>query len=210
VEFQNSVDTNSLYQLLENQIVPLYYAKPDGKLPLAWLQLMRESIRSVTPVFNTHRMVQEYTERLYTRAQSAFDEFIADNCRAASELSQWKAQMRNDWPQVQIYDVQIGNADRHNIPVGESLQLSAKLHLGSVDPKHVLVQAYHGEIEIDGVRNPAATALHQVQRADGDGNYLYEGVVPAAESGTYGFSVRVMPTHPHMMQAHELRLITWS
>ena len=55
-EFQNEVDASSLYQLLENQIVPLYYAKPDGKLPLAWLQLMRESIRSVTPVFNTQRM----------------------------------------------------------------------------------------------------------------------------------------------------------
>src|SRR5437588_773144 len=65
VEFQNDVDINSLYQLLENQIIPLYYAKPDGRLPLAWLQLMRESIRSVTPVFNTHRMVKEYTERLY-------------------------------------------------------------------------------------------------------------------------------------------------
>ena len=52
-EFQNEVDASSLYQLLENQIVPLYYAKPDGKLPLAWLQLMRESIRSVTPVFPT-------------------------------------------------------------------------------------------------------------------------------------------------------------
>ena len=65
-EFQNEVDAASLYQLLENQIIPLYYAKPDGKLPLAWLQLMRESIRSVTPVFNTHRMVEEYTERLYS------------------------------------------------------------------------------------------------------------------------------------------------
>jgi Glucan phosphorylase len=49
VEFQSEVDAASLYQLLENQIIPLYYAKPDGKLPLAWLQLMRESIRSVTP-----------------------------------------------------------------------------------------------------------------------------------------------------------------
>lgn len=210
VEVQNSVDTNSLYQLLENQIVPLYYAKPDGKLPLAWLQLMRESIRSVTPVFNTHRMVQEYTERLYTPAERAYEEFAADNCRAATELSRWKAQMRNDWPQVQIYDVQIRNADRHNILVGESLQVSAKLHLGSVDPKHVRVEAYHGEIEIDGVRNPAATVLREERHAEGLGNYVYEGAVPAAESGTYGFSVRVVPTHPHLMQAHELRLITWS
>ena len=115
-EFQNEVDATSLYQLLENQIIPLYYAKPDGKLPLAWLQLMRESIRSVTPVFNTHRMVEEYTERLYLPAAKAHEEFSRDGWRAATVLSQWKAQMRKDWPQVRISDVQIGNKDRQNIP----------------------------------------------------------------------------------------------
>src|SRR5438046_10099544 len=59
IECQNQVDANRLDQLLEHQLIPLYYAKPDGKLPLAWLQLMRESIRSVTPVFNTQRMEKE-------------------------------------------------------------------------------------------------------------------------------------------------------
>jgi starch phosphorylase len=43
-----------------------------------------------------------------------------------------------------------------------------------------------------------------------DGNYIYQGAVPASQSGTYGFSVRVVPTHPCLMQMHELRLITWS
>ena len=92
----------SLYQLLENQIIPLYYAKPDGKLPLAWLQLMRESIRSVTPEFNTHRMVKEYTERLYVPAAQAYREFLQNDCAAASDLSQWKSRIRKDWPQVKI------------------------------------------------------------------------------------------------------------
>ena len=91
-EFQNEVDASSLYQLLENQIVPLYYAKPDGKLPLAWLQLMRESIRSVTPVFNTQRMVKEYTEQLYIPAAQAHENLSRDGCGAATHLSQWKTQ----------------------------------------------------------------------------------------------------------------------
>ena len=127
VEFQSEVDAGSLYQLLENQVIPLYYAKPDGKLPLAWLQLMRESIRSVTPVFNTHRMVKEYAERLYTPAEQAYEEFARDNGKAAIALSQWKAQMRKAWPQVRIEDVQVANADRQSILVGESLQVSAKV-----------------------------------------------------------------------------------
>ncbi|MEP7014474.1 MAG: alpha-glucan family phosphorylase, partial [Verrucomicrobiota bacterium] len=209
VEFQNEVDTSSLYQLLENQIIPLYYAKPDGKLPLAWLQLMRESIRSITPVFNTHRMVKEYAERLYINAMQSHQGFSHENCAAASQLSEWKTRMRKDWPQVRIYDVQVANQDRQDIPVGESLELTARVHLGGVDPKHVRVEAYHGEAENGGVKNPIVTVLSESNQ-NGDGSYIYRGSVPASESGAYGFSVRVVPTHPHLMQTHELRLITWS
>ncbi len=210
VDYQSEVDASSLYQLLENQIIPLYYAKPDGKLPLAWLQLMRESIRSVTPVFNTHRMVQEYTERLYCPAELAEAEFARDDCRAAVELSQWKARIRKDWAQIRVHDVQIGNEDRHNILVGDALRVTAQVHLGDVNPEHVRVEAYHGEADNDQVRNPAITPLFQSDQSQGSGNYVYHGTVPATESGMYGFSVRVVPTHPHLVQAHELRLITWS
>jgi glycogen phosphorylase len=209
-EFQNEVDASSLYQLLENQIIPLYYAKPDGKLPLAWLQLMRESIRSVTPVFNTQRMVKEYTEHLYIPAAQSHENFSRDGCVSAAQLSQWKAQIRKDWPQVQISDVQVVNKDRQNILVGESLQISTRVHLGAVDPNHVRVEAYHGEVDNGDIRNPTATVLNQSSEVDGNGNYIYQGSVPASESGTYGFSVRVVPTHPCLMQVHELRLITWS
>jgi starch phosphorylase len=208
-DFQNEVDAASLYQLLENQVIPLYYAKPDGKLPLAWLQLMRESIRSVTPIFNTHRMVKDYTEKLYLPAAKAHAEFSRDGYLAANELSQWKAQMRKDWPQVRITDVQIGNKDRQNIPVGEPLQVSARVHLGVLDPKNVRVEAYHGEAENDSLRDAMVTALAEGRRVAA-GDYIYEGAVPAAESGTYGFSVRVIPTYPHLHQAHELRLIAWA
>jgi starch phosphorylase len=171
---------------------------------------MRESIRSVTPVFNTQRMVKEYTKRLYIPAAKSYEDFSRDGCGAATQLSQWKTQVRKDWPQVQIFDVQIGNKDRKNISVGESLQISARVHLGAVDPKHVRVEAYHGEVDNGDLRNPTATVLNQSSQADGDGNYIYQGSVPSAESGTYGFSVRVVPTHSHLMQGHELRLITWS
>ena len=209
-EFQNAVDTTSLYQLLENQIVPLYYAKPDGKLPLAWLQLMRESIRSVTPIFNTHRMVKEYAERLYIPAAQAFEELQREGCKPAIELSQWKSRIRKDWAQVQIYDVQVGNENRHNILVGDALELTAKVHLGAVNPQHVRVEAYYGEPQSDDLTNPNVTVLQQAEHQSGNGHYVYRGSVPAAESGTYAFGVRVVPTHPHLMQNHELRLITWS
>jgi starch phosphorylase len=154
-------------------------------------------------------MVKEYTERLYVPAAQSHESFARENCQPAAELSQWKTRIRKDWPQVRVYDVQIGNKDRQNISVGESLQVSAHVHLGDVDPRHVRVEAYHGEADNGGIKNPIVTVLSENHR-NGDGSYIYQGSVPASDSGAYGFSVRVVPTHPHLLQAHELRLITWS
>ena len=86
---------------------------------------------------------------------------------------------------------------------------TARVHLGAVDPQHVRVEAYHGEAENGGIKNPAITMLNQAGQ-NGDGTYFYRGSVPASESGAYGFSIRVLPTHPHLQQDYELRLITWS
>ena len=88
---------------LETQIIPLYYAKPDGRLPLAWMQLMRESIRSVRPVFNTHRMVKEYAERLYEPAARAHKHaWRGRAARKPSSFRAWKDDIRKAWPQIRI------------------------------------------------------------------------------------------------------------
>ena len=118
--------------------------------------------------------------------------------------------MRKDWPQVRITDVQIGNKDRQNIQVGDSLQVSAKVHLGAVDPKHVRVEAYHGEAENGALAQSYRDGAREGKTPEAGWRLPLRGTVPASESGTYGFSVRVVPTHPHLMQAHELRLIAWS
>ena len=133
VELQNEVDAESLFHVLETQIVPLYYAKPDGKLPLAWIHLMRESIRSVTPVFNTHRMVMEYHQRLYARAATAHAKLAAKDCKAATDLSEWKKLMRAKWSGVNIYDVALQHPDHLNIHVGDPLEISCRVYLGDLE-----------------------------------------------------------------------------
>jgi starch phosphorylase len=105
-------------------------------------------------------MVKEYTERLYIPAARSHENFAQNGCEPATQLSQWKARMRRDWPQVRIHDVQVGNKDRQNIVVGESLQVSAHVHLGDVDPNHVRVEAYHGEAENGGIKNPSVSVLN--------------------------------------------------
>ncbi len=210
VEFQNEVDVESLFHTLETQVIPLYYAKPDGRLPIAWLRLMRESMLSVTPVYNTHRMVKEYQERLYDTAAKGYHVLNADKGKQASALSDWKNKMRRDWGQIRISDVQIEHTDRTHIQVGDTLPVRARVDLGPTQPGEVIVQAYYGENRENAIEKPTIMELTQFEPVDKNGGYLYRGAIPSNESGAYGLSVRVVPTHPNLTQQHELRLITWA
>lgn len=213
--FQDDADIQSLYHVLENQIIPLYYAKPDGRLPLAWIQLMRESIRTIVPVFNTHRMVGEYNERLYEPAARAFSALSANHCARAKELSAWITAIRTKWPQIRVdnYGISHDLVDRDGTNgfffVGEQVKVSAEVHLGSVTPEHVRVMAYFGLVENNRIAGATMSAL-AIERQLDDSNYIFSGMIPASESGAYGLNIRVVPTHPHLTQDHELRLITWA
>ena len=210
VDFQNEVDVESLFHILETQVIPLYYAKPDGKLPIAWLRLMRESMLSVTPVYNTHRMVKEYQERLYDKAARGYQTLNADTGKEAVVLSEWKNKMRRDWPQIRISDVQLESADRTRIQVGDKLAVRARVDLGAVEPSEVRVQVYYGENRENAIVQPTILELTSFEKLDKSGGYLYRGSIPSSESGAFGLSVRVVPTHPNLTQEHELRLISWA
>ncbi len=208
-KYEDEVDVASLFNALESQIIPLYYAKPDGRLPLAWLNLMRESIRTIVPVFNTHRMVSEYTERLYEPASRAHAALTADGCKQSVEVSQWKSNIRRDWPHVTVTDVNVRPGHGPNVLVGEHVTVSARVALGPIKPDEVHVEAYFGESDNGTIVRPTTLPLEKGEKL-GDGTYRYTGSIPATESGSYGLSVRVLPTHPHLTQAHELRLIAWA
>ncbi|QQL44501.1 alpha-glucan family phosphorylase [Sulfuriroseicoccus oceanibius] len=208
--FQNHVDAASLYHLLESQIVPLYYTKPDGNLPLAWIQVMQESMKTVTPMYNTERMVTEYNERFYERAAKARSIFTPNDCAAAAALADWKNEIRRNWEQIRIDHVDVAVTDPLDVPVGDPVTVEARVHFGEVNPDHVSVEAYYGESDEHNIISPTIQPLERVEGPDQTGCLTYRGQIIPSDSGAFGLSVRVVPTSPHLVQAHELRRITWS
>ncbi len=207
--YEDEVDIHSLFHVLETQILPLYYAKPDGRLPLAWINLMRESIRTIVPVFNTHRMVKEYTQRLYAPAAAAHATLIGNSCAKAVELARWKDSIRRDWSHVKLSDTAIQTGNGVNVTVGDAVEVSVRVSLGPIAPEFVRVQAFLGESVNGQITHPATIDLSQVEKF-GNGVFRFAGTIPTCDSGSYGLNVRVIPTHPNLIQEHELRLITWA
>jgi starch phosphorylase len=183
---QNSV---SLYETLEQQIVPLYYSGVGAGVPDAWVDHMKNSIETLTPVYNTDRMVQDYTNKFYVNTALRFTSFRDRRYKKAVETEMFKAYVQDNWNIVHVDSV----VDRPGSSDPSKKRIEAIVQVGFFELKNIIVEAvYHGEV--DGRWFPIIEKMEHVGVKDGHLN-VYAGLVPAHLVHGPHFYVRVRPDH---------------
>lgn len=208
-EEQDAVESEALYDILEQDVAPLFYDRPtaDG-LPRKWIERMKAAIRTCAPVFSTYRMVQEYSDRFYISCAERRAAMMANERKRAIELAQWKERVRNEWGNVRISDVR--HEDRRGLVVGSRLGVSASVHLGSLTPEDVTVEVFAGPLDPDGiVRRGRSSEMRYTLEAEGNAA-RFQGEVLCTDTGQMGFAVRCIPSHPDLAEKHETSLIRWA
>ncbi|MBI2321309.1 MAG: alpha-glucan family phosphorylase [Chloroflexi bacterium] len=207
-ETQDEVEARALYELLEKNIVPLFYDRgPDG-LPRGWIARMKASIAGITPVFNTHRVVGEYTQRFYLPAHAAYRRLSEDGFAPARSLAAWRQRVRETWPQVRVVDVSVDGPEV--LAVGDSLHVLARIRLGPLRPDEVLVQVLHGPVTAEGEIGTSNVVTMTLGEEACRGEAAFGTALVCAQSGLHGFLVRVLPRHPDLPDPFEPRLVVWS
>lgn len=202
-------EAHALYDLLEYDIVPLFYERGADRLPRRWIERMQASMAKLNGVYNTHRMVREYTERYYLPANRRSAELNSDGGRRAVELAEWRQRMYDAWERVRVVEL-TSDHGTDAVSVNERVPVRATLDLGGIDADSVAVELYQGPIDADGnVADGLATPMRLDGPAD-DGNWTYSAEVTFARSGTSGFTVRVVPSQPDLVTRMIPGLITWA
>jgi starch phosphorylase len=205
--YQDDVESRAIYDLLEQEIVPLFYTRTSDGLPRGWVRMMKRSMRTICPVFNTIRMVQEYTERSYWPSAQRYRVLTADHLKKATDLAHWRRGLLRGWAQVRVEAVEADGADPMH--VGGQLVVKARVNLGSFTPNDVEVQLFHGAVDSLGeIPNPGTATMSHNGPPEG-GVWVYQGVIPCRASGQHGYAVRVLPRHPHLANAFEPGLVCW-
>ncbi len=99
-DYQNSVESESLYNILENEIIPMYYNRGADGIPREWISRIKESMKTICPIFNTNRMVREYTEKFYMNAHKNYKKFSEDNFNKTKSFTQWQKKITEKWAGV--------------------------------------------------------------------------------------------------------------
>jgi starch phosphorylase len=205
---QDLVESEALYEILEKEVVPIFYDRGRDGLPRKWLQRMKTAIRTICPVFNTNRMVQEYTERFYIPCTLRRAALRADKRQRSIALTTWKEKVLKNWSQVRILNVD--SEPTENLLYGSSLTVYADVDLDSLDPDDVVVEILYGDIDATGnIRKGEVVTMRHTQVSTKN-VYRFEGAIPCQKTGQQGFSVRVIPSHKDLANKHETGLITWA
>jgi starch phosphorylase len=206
--YQDHVEAESLYDLLEKEIIPLFYDRTADGLPRRWLARMKASMKTIPPVFNTNRMLVDYTERLYLSSIQRWKHLTAEGFAAAKRLSQWRDSMGKRWPQVRIMGVQANEGEE--LAVGSRLDVQARVHLGAVNPDEVSVELFYGPIDPHGQISEGQSAPMECQgQTTTDGTYRFVGAVPCVRSGQHGYAVRIVPKNADLPNRYVSGLISW-
>jgi starch phosphorylase len=203
---RDAIEADSLFDLLEHQIVPMYYIRTEGPVPRRWVTRVKHGLESLGPKVNASRMVREYATRLYEPAAQQGAQASADGYAEARGLAAWKQRVLTAWDDVAIVDVV---AETGVLELDGTRHVTARVDLGSLDPADVAVQLVHGPVGAgDELVEPSAVPMTLTSR-DGTAT-TYEGTFRGAQVGRYGFTVRVLPSHAGLASPVDLGRIAWA
>ncbi len=207
-EMQDHIESRELYNLLERDIVPLFYRRGhDDGMPRRWVDMMRTGLRRLVPVFNAHRMVQEYTKRYYAPCSQRYQELCRADFEGAKELAVWRQKLMTEWHGVGVTEV--SGPDSLEMKVGETPRINATVDLGRLTPQDVTVEIYYGRIDQNGEFTDRNTTVMNMAGENG-GRYLYEGSITCSVTGRFGYTVRVLPSRERLENRFVMGLLTWA
>jgi starch phosphorylase len=179
----DALEAEALYNLLEREVIPEFYARDESGIPTAWVKRMRESMARLTPRFSTNRTVREYTDQHYLPAATAYHSRAANKGAIGRQMVEWQRSLDQKWPTLRFGDVKVETR-------GEQHVFEVQVCLNDIDPKAVRVELY-----AEGVLGsaPVRQAMKRVRPLAGaSGRYVYSAAVSAVRPPA-DYTARVMP-----------------
>ena len=205
-DVQAEADSLSLYQLLEEEIIPTYYDRGSDGIPHRWIATMKEAIRTCAPMFSMTRMVKEYTTNFYIPQIQHSLQIAQNNYERARELARWKGKIQQAWGNLAVY---VNGRRDGQLSLGEAIDVRTWIRADKLRPEDLSVELVYGDEKDDLVIPRFAVPMEYVKQEQ-DGSYRYEIHLKPGESGSIAYGVRVLPKHEALAGKHEMGLVRWA
>ena len=207
-DYQDSVELQTLYKVLESEIIPDFYERGRDNLPRAWVKRMKAALVEFGPRFHSHRMVQDYVDSAYIPACRNHANLYRDNFAAARELSAWRMDIMTKWGNLKICDVE--TTPDETLYVGQAVDVTARVFLADIPARYVRLEIYLGQLGQDNSFTNRQLLVMEPTGQSEDGWQRYQGSLDPVEAGRFGFTVRAVPVHPLLPTPYSFGLLRWA
>ncbi|GAB3476142.1 alpha-glucan family phosphorylase [Amycolatopsis cihanbeyliensis] len=196
---RDELEAAALYDLLGQQVAPLFYDRgPDG-VPAGWMSMVRHTLDTLGPRVQASRMVREYVESYYRPAAIAVTAALEESGAGARSLAAYRDRIDLAWNRVRIFDTEFLVETPETLVVGKEIRVRARVDLAGLDPSDVQVQALLGRVgDTDDLLDPVVVPMEP----EGGGGFGASLRLPRA--GSLGYTVRVLPKHSLLASPAEL------
>ena len=203
---QDQLDAETIYSILENQIIPLYFAKNSKGYSPEWVQYIKHSIAKIAPRFTMKRMLNDYYDRFYNKEGKRSKMLMADNFEKAKELAAWKEEVASKWDDVDILKVEIPEGLQLNPHVGEDYKIRVaidrKTLSNCIGIEFVVTSMKEGRVDLFNVQEM------KVVKTEGSVTY-YELDYTLMNAGMYKYSFRMYPKNPDLPHRQDFAYVRW-
>jgi len=198
-------DSRTLYELLQDQVLPMYYDKGKSGYSADWVKMSKRSMATIIPRFNASRQVGEYVNKFYLPASKQAKLFAQKDYGMARDLAQWKARVAKQWSGVSLHRV---DTPPKSIKFGEGLRIEVAVNLNELQPEDVTVEMLMTRALKKDQHHSSMPFKFTCQGKQGDQHLFVLDVEPEL-CGKLGYQVRAYPYHEMLTHPHETGLMAW-
>ncbi|MBK8192140.1 MAG: alpha-glucan family phosphorylase [Lewinellaceae bacterium] len=205
---QNELDAETIYNILENDIVPTYYEQDANGISERWVSHIKKTIAEIAPEFVMGRMLDDYESRFYSKLWAHSQKLKKGDYRAVRELVEWKSRIRRAWDAIELVEMDVPDTYNHSLPLGEQLKASVTLniqHLKAEDlGMEVVFYKRLSETELELI-----TAYPMQLKVQKEALATYTCDVSPHTAGVFEFGFRLYPKHPMLVHRQDFGLVRW-
>ena len=203
---QDEVESDALYDLLEREIIPLFYTRGMDGLPREWIRKMKESMREVGKRFSSHRMLLEYAGSFYSPAVANAQKLLRKGCTLCKESAAYLTELRSNWDALRIEEI-VSPSER-TLSIGDTISVQSRIFLADLKPEELGVELYYGPLSSQGeIERPRR--LEMTPCGTNGKSALYCAKVTCDRTGRQGYTVRILPKHPSLVHPFLPGLVKW-
>ena len=205
---QDQLDAATIYSMLENEIIPLYYAKNTKGYSPEWIQVIKNSIAQITPRFTTKRMIDDYISRFYTKLSTRSAILKANKFAKAKEIAAWKEKIAKGWDNIEVALMDVPEKLIHNPEVGEVYTINIVIDVHEINDKGIgieLVSTKLGKNNVDILYDVQELKLVKTE----DTKLFFNLEFQLNMAGTFKYGFRMFPKNEDLPHRQDFCYVRW-